>query len=352
MSSSSDFASFGDLDALDMSELRFTLGAMLIGGFVCIFLSGIVTMQVYLYYRVYQRDALRVKVTVFALWLFDVLHSAMVCVTNWEYAVVHFGDASRVDDILWSVAFSIALTAITTFIVHIFFTHRLHAISNSNLYMTAPMVALALLRVAVALVTTVKMIQLGSFRRFIDEIDWVFTMGLSASAVMDVAIAVGLCYFLRKNKSGFSSSMDQLIDSLVLYTVESGVVTCAVTIVSLICWTTMSDNLIFMGLHFTISKLYANSLLATLNSRKSLKIRSQASSDKEHPLPILFPGRANRRGHFSLSHHSVNPTSTMGVEINVQKTIQIDDEIVDGLRMDDSPVASSSDIRKSKGTIS
>ena len=67
-------------------------------------------------------------------------------------------------------------------------------------------------------------------------------MGLSASAVMDVAIAVGLCYFLRKNKSGFSryfprimiwiyiskqalSSMDQLIDSLVLYTVESGVVT-------------------------------------------------------------------------------------------------------------------------------
>lgn len=39
------------------------------------------------------------------------------------------------------------------------------------------------------------------------------------------------------------------------------------------------------------------------------------------------------------------------VEINVQKTIQIDDEIVHGLPMDDSPVASSSDIKKSKGTI-
>lgn len=339
---------FDNLDALDTPQLRATLGAMLIGGFICIFLSGIVTMQAYLYFRVYQKDAMRFKMTVTGLWLLDLLHSCMVCFTAWTYMVENFGNAGEASNISWSVAFSIAITAFVTLIVHLFFTHRLYTISKSNLWLVIPMAILAILRVAVALVTTAKMIQLKTYETFIGQVDWVFTMGLGISAVMDILIAGGLSYYLRKNKSGFST-MDQIIDSLVLYTVESGLITCITTIVSLVCWTTMSDNLIFLGLHFTISKLYANSLLATLNSRKSLKFRSQQSSDKaagDHALPVLFPSRSRRR--FSLSRNEVNPLSTIGVEINVQKTIrhEVDGQSIE-VPLDDDSQQRSRDIKTS-----
>jgi hypothetical protein len=69
----------------------------------------------------------------------------------------------------------------------------------------------------------------------------------------------------------------------------------------------MPANLVFLGLHFAISKrglpftfchtpsmdafiVYANSLLGTLNSRQSLRHhRTKRGGDGEHALPVLFP---------------------------------------------------------------
>ncbi|KAI0931040.1 hypothetical protein AcV5_005388 [Taiwanofungus camphoratus] len=122
--------------------------------------------------------------------------------------------------------------------------------------------------------------------------------------------------------------MDYIIDSITLYTVENGSLTCVTTIVSLVCWLTMSHNLIFLGLHFAISKLYANSFLATLNARKALMTRSQGSSDRgEHALPVLFPDTFRTRADRSLfnSQHVADPTGTK-LHINVVKTVDVGGE--------------------------
>ena len=102
-----------------------------------------------------------------------------------------------------------------------------------------------------------------------------FTTGLSLSAAIDVLITGWLCYFLREVRSRIggphSTMMIRMVDTLTLYTLENGALTCFAAIASLICWLTMPHNLIFMGLHFVISKLYANSLLASLNMRNELR---------------------------------------------------------------------------------
>lgn len=66
-------------------------------------------------------------------------------------------------------------------------------------------------------------------------------MGLSVAVALDVFVTAGLSYYLRKSKTGFSrcdqifehlthisdiaDSMNDIIDSLVLYTVETGIIT-------------------------------------------------------------------------------------------------------------------------------
>ncbi|KDQ51152.1 hypothetical protein JAAARDRAFT_140685, partial [Jaapia argillacea MUCL 33604] len=82
---------------------------------------------------------------------------------------------------------------------------------------------------------------------------WVFTFGLSSASALDVLVTISLCYYLVHSRTGHSN-MDYVIDKIMVYTINNGSLTCMCTIISLICWVTMSHNLVFLGIHFAISK--------------------------------------------------------------------------------------------------
>ncbi|KAK7686480.1 hypothetical protein QCA50_010076 [Cerrena zonata] len=306
-----------------------SLGAVLVGGIVCAFLSGIVTMQVFLYYRLYPKDHNKFKTMVAIIWTIDLIHTIMASVSNWTYLISHYGDESMPDYVTWTIAVTVALTAFITWFVHCFFAWRIFTLSHSNYAIVVPIVVLALFRLAAALVSTSKMIQLQSFSRFVHGFGWVFTMGLSTAAAVDILIVVAMCWYLNRSRTGFTE-MNTVIDSITLYTIENGLLTCVTTVVSLICWISMPHNLIFLGLHFAISKLYANAFLATLNARVVLRGRSQGSSaDGDYPLPVLLSDRfglASSRGGQS-SQNEPEP-ATRKIQINVEKVIQHD--VVEG----------------------
>jgi len=190
------------------------------------------------------------------------------------------------------MALTIAFTAILTFLVHQFFIYRIYKLSKKNIFVAGPMALLAFIRLCFACLTTATMIKLRSLPLFIQEYTWSFTCGLALSALIDVLITSLMCYYLKKSHKT-DSSLNYVLDTLMLYAFENGSLTCAGTCISLICWLTMPNNLIFMGLHFVISKLYANSFLATLNTRKHLQAsghRSQVSgSGGNGNLAIVFP---------------------------------------------------------------
>ncbi|KAI0801518.1 hypothetical protein C8Q74DRAFT_498334 [Fomes fomentarius] len=303
------------------TQLAHSMGAVLVGSLIAMFLSGAVWMQVFLYWQLYPKDVLRIKFMVMFVWALDTLHSAMTMTANWQYLINNFGEWETIDEITWSVAVSVALTASITFFVHCFFIHRIYSLSRGNLWISLPLVLLALVRLIAASISTSEMISLKSYSGFVNGYDFVFTIGLSTAASLDIFVTIGLCYFLRRGRSGLGS-MDRIIDAITLYTIENGMLTCVTTVVSLICWLTMPTNLIFLGLHFAISKLYANSFLATLNARKSLLNKSQGSSG-DHPLPVLFPSSFQRRTTAPWSHRSHGETR---LQVTVEKTVQHDIE--------------------------
>ncbi|OAX32069.1 hypothetical protein K503DRAFT_22210 [Rhizopogon vinicolor AM-OR11-026] len=142
-----------------------------------------------------------------------------------------------------------------------------------------------------------EMISLKSYAAFVLPFPgWIFTMGLTLSAIVDIMITTSLCYFLRKNRTmitklsyGHSSSRTiHIIDTVTFWTIQNGSITCAGAIASLLCWKGMPQNRIFLGLHFVVAKLYANSLLATLNARQKMRDVMQFSSSDSHPLPVIF----------------------------------------------------------------
>ncbi|KAI0076921.1 hypothetical protein K474DRAFT_1178058 [Panus rudis PR-1116 ss-1] len=301
------------------------MGAVLVGGLISVFFSGIVFMQAILYFRIYPEDKPRLKLMVSALWLLDFMHTCLTCASIWIYLIGHYGETVTFDWIPWTIGCTVALTALITFFVQCFFAIRIYAVSRGNWVITILVIVLSMLRLAAALVSTNKMIELKSYSRFVELFGWVFTTGLSTAAAVDIMTSLALCWYLNRNRSGFSG-MDSIIDSITLYTVENGLVTSLTTVVSLACWISMPQNLIFLGLHLIISKLYANTCLATLNARKSLRGRTQASSSEyNHALPILFPGR---RSHGITSHQQIDQTRTK-VQVSIEEVIHRDVDSVD-----------------------
>jgi len=215
----------------------------------------------------------------------------------------------RIDYIPWSLALTIAFTAILTFLVHLFFVYRIFVLSNRNYFFAIPLTLLASARLCFACLTTAKLITLRSLKRFVDLYTFSFTSGLALSSLIDVLVTGLLCYLLLNHKQ--NSNLNGVLDKLLLYTFENGSMTCAAAFTSLVCWlTNHSTSLIFMGLHFVFSKLYANSLLASLNTRKGLQAN-------RHPISgnlttIMFPD--NRKGVETIS------TITQGMQTQVEGT--------------------------------
>ncbi|KAF7419187.1 hypothetical protein PC9H_001772 [Pleurotus ostreatus] len=100
---------------------------------------------------------------------------------------------------------------------------------------------------------------------------------LAASVVCDVLITGSLVWYLRRGRGAFKQTQN-LVDRLVIYSINIGLVTSMLSLVAMITWFAMPDNFIFTTFHILIGKVYVNSWLVTLNTRKT--IRSTAKSSR------------------------------------------------------------------------
>ncbi|KAJ7144569.1 hypothetical protein C8R44DRAFT_865477 [Mycena epipterygia] len=272
-----------------MKDIAWTLGALLVGGSIALILSGIVTVQCIIYYKLYPDEIMIRNAMVVAVWLLDLLHSAFIITSLFDYFIHFYGDETRIDYIPTSIALSVVVTAIQTLIVHWYFAHKIYKSSGNNWWITGPIVLLAFLRLLAASVSTTEMIRLHRYSAFMEKYPgWVFTTGLSLSASVDIIITGWLCFFLQKMRRRTASTpMAQVVDTITLYTLENGFLTCVTTTASLICWLTMRTNLVFLGLHFIIGKLYANSLLISFNTRKELREMRWNKPEWDPTAPVL-----------------------------------------------------------------
>lgn len=284
--------------ASDVVEIRSTVGALLIGILLSTMLSGTITMQSFMYYNGYPEDSLRNKVMVGALWLLDTVHTVMIWTALWVYVVDGWGRAEALTEIPWSVATTIACTGISTFMAHCFFVYRLHILNHYYWFATIPILLSAVYRMATTIISTGMMAAFRTYVAYMQQCGWLFTSGLSVSTGIDIILTTYLTVLLRRSRTGYSTSTDSMIRVIVVYTIQTGAVTCITTIACLVCWVVMPNNLIFLAIHFALGKLYTNSLLATLNTRKSLRdrgIRSYGCNDLgDLNLPPISPRRFDR----------------------------------------------------------
>ncbi|KAJ7118750.1 hypothetical protein C8R44DRAFT_789162 [Mycena epipterygia] len=321
------------------SDVRSTIGATVAGCMAAVGLSAVLGFQTFLYFQIFPSDALRYKLLVAWIWLTDAIHTILVCTAVWHYAIENFGNMAIVHEIYPFVPFAfsiyfnhklfgpnrplaitVAMTAIITLSVNIFYGWRIHKMSDQNWWLTGPIILLCIARVGLAFTTTAEMIITKTFPHFAARFKILFTSGLAVSAVTDVVVSAARYYYLRNLKQGYTMTQE-VVDAVVVFTINDGCLTCAVVIASIACWLRMPSNFVYLGIYFTIAKFYSNSVLATLNLRNWYRHRYA------WPAPMSFPmtrPQGANSGHSNSGPHTRLPGTTSG-DLSAHKRTQSGD---------------------------
>ncbi|EIN08530.1 hypothetical protein PUNSTDRAFT_114021 [Punctularia strigosozonata HHB-11173 SS5] len=290
------------------------LGAAEIGVALGTFLTGILVMQTLMYFRMY-RDTWGVQVTPTILTfracrMIDLVHTALLLATAFRYTITFYGQPDTVSIATTTLNGAMCLTGIMAFIVQVFFSRRLWLLRRNHV-LTGIAYALSLTRFILSIVTAVDSFRVPNFQLFERKYNWTETSTLAIGACVDVFIAVSTCVTLLANRTGVRST-DKIMDQVAAYIMGTGLLTSLVAVIDLICFVTM-DNLIWLAIFFILTKLFSNSLLASLNLRRHL--RNQLSPDALVPFHSSQQHARGRNEAITI-RKDIQTVTDRGVELN------------------------------------
>jgi len=274
-----------------------TLGAALIGLTVSSAVYGILTTQVYSYFRSYPADRVTYKLLVFSLWLLETVDQAFIAHAVYYFTITNYANAfALVEGVVpWTLLMQTALGALAGTVVKTCFALRVWRFSGRNWFITTVIILLALGQLGLAITYTYKTFKLDHLSS-LPDIKLLGTISLAVGTLTDVVTAITLCFCLRKFRTGQRHS-DTLVNSLTIYAINTGVLSSAFSLGTLVTYWLMPTNLIFIGIYFVLCKLYAVSFLATLNTRRLIVGTSKETDYIPSTLRMFqmvpFPGAIN-----------------------------------------------------------
>ncbi|KAH7920433.1 hypothetical protein BV22DRAFT_802879 [Leucogyrophana mollusca] len=255
---------------MERVDIHGTFGAGYIGGMVTMALYGITTLQTYLYFVYYPNDTRWMKLLVTGIWVLDTLHVSLMCHSLYYYLVSNYSNPSALASGVWSLFASLAINLCIAVLVQTFFSVRIFRLSSPRIrwWLTS-----LIMVIVIAHFETVILMFMRKRFSALPEVTLIAAMPFALTAVLsDICIAAALCVLLHTKRSVFRRT-NILVNTLIVYAINRCLLTSVVAIVEVIVFATSPNSLWFLAIDFLIGKLYANSLLASLNSRSSLRGR-------------------------------------------------------------------------------
>ncbi|OCH90854.1 hypothetical protein OBBRIDRAFT_564020 [Obba rivulosa] len=287
-------------------------GPGLLGVILNVLFYGIMVTQTFLYFNTYRNDRLWMKLYVSGLFLADTVN----CVFDiwWIYDIVinHFGDFSALETGNWVFATDPAMVGIIATGVQLFFAWRIKVLTNNN-WIVGTIVVTAMGSIFGGIATAAAIHFVPEFIEF-QKFQAVVIIWLILAAICDTTITITLTLHLRRHRTGFAST-DYLLDKIIRITVQNGLITALWAIADLITYLSTPTGA-HLALNFPLAKLYTNSLLSSLNSRRSGQTYAQQTTETSQPGVIQPRDLANltsRKGDVV----PVNFTSTAHAEVLV-----------------------------------
>jgi hypothetical protein len=302
-------------------DFNSTLGPLLVGfGFSCV-IFGILSMQAFTYFQRFPNDLHAYKALVASLWLLELFDQIVIGHAAYTYVISDFGNIMAIitHKIVWSLVIQVLIGSFVGMIVKTCFAMRVWRFSAHNMIITGTILILVATTFALAVAYTVKTIALTSILE-VDSVKIYGTAALATGVATDAITASALCYFLHKLRTGHKTS-DGLINALTIYAINTGALTSAISLTTLLLYNLQQHAFYFMASYFCLGKVYAISLLCTLNTRKTVRGRGTDRGENTN-------SNTNKRStFFFVSHHlrssRIQEQQTKSLQIDVKEEVSV-----------------------------
>ncbi|KAH8108687.1 hypothetical protein DFH11DRAFT_1731689 [Phellopilus nigrolimitatus] len=302
-----------------MSKLHFddTIGAAFVGFSVAAVLYGVLSIQIHTYFQRYTLDRPVYKFFVAAVWILETLHSVLTGHVVYYYAISNFDNPLALLVPTWTLIAQVLVGAVISVLVKSAFAIRVWRFSGNNIVLTGLIAILNCGILGLAVLFTIKASRLSTFAE-LPSLKWVTTAVLGTSVLVDLIIAVSLTFFLYHLRRAFTAS--SLVNGLIMYSIETGAITSVCGIATLITFDAMPTTFVYMTFFFVLSKLYSNSLLATLNTRRAVRGRGTDRSQGLHGDFTIVLANGQQATHSSFGQVD-GQKQTQDLELNILKEV-------------------------------
>ncbi|KAJ7645866.1 hypothetical protein B0H17DRAFT_1215842 [Mycena rosella] len=231
--------------------------------------QGLLTLQTYIYYENSPEDSWRLKSLVGVVLCLDFTHLILICQACYHYLVDNWGNEAALLESTIVLDMHLILVGAASVLSQAYFLR-----SNHNQVLVGSLAALCTATAGLDIVMAVRTIRNRSVTTFATGVDEILAMFI-ISAATDLFIAVLLCYYLQRGCTTFEFQHVSFLPgptspSVVSYnTIATGLAT---SLLSVGCvYLIIPDSFVFIAMHFSLARMYTNSLLATLNLRRKLR---------------------------------------------------------------------------------
>ncbi|TFK40573.1 hypothetical protein BDQ12DRAFT_679695 [Crucibulum laeve] len=253
---------------LTVHELESTFGVLFVGYVVAMTAYGFTFFQTYIYYNTYTTDHWGIKATVAAVSILDTVTSALISHALYHYLIVLFPYTEGLYRATSTFTAEVALSIIAVFIVQIYYTARIWELSK-NAVVSGAIAVVSSTALALGIVMTA---ELGRDSQFVSlaasRVKSVVAAGQALTFVSGLLIFGALSFYLAPAQAPKARRVEGWYDNIVVYTMSHCSLATVVQLGFFIAFIAMPAKVIWMPFHLLASKLFVNSLLTMLNSRK------------------------------------------------------------------------------------
>ncbi|KAM5544625.1 hypothetical protein V8D89_001523 [Ganoderma adspersum] len=248
--------------------LTSSFAAFLIGTYISIFLYGLAVHQAYRYLRSFRTDPRYIRWLVIAVILLETFHFVETIDVCYHYLVVNYHRPDALTQGRWSMLTMPFFSGVIVVPAQTFFIRRVYLITARHRIVVTFVILCLVAEIGFTLASTAALF-LPSFS--LRNAAFLSAAAIGMAGIADTALTVVFTIAIRRSRKGRPRpESESWIDVLQLYLVNTGVATGVFNLLAFIAGCTLSSAQTLVGLSIgSIStRLYANTLLAALNSRQ------------------------------------------------------------------------------------
>ncbi|KAI5118153.1 hypothetical protein M0805_000532 [Coniferiporia weirii] len=297
--------------------------------FGCLFLAGIFatalwsasTVQLYFYYDKYTgNDKPWIKAYMFVIYALDTMHQCFLLAALYKYFVTNFANVAHLNVLERPLQNTTIGTALVDALVQILFVMRIWHLSKQNRILTGVLGVFIACQFTATVIYYVKVYSLSEITGLATVINTEIALN-SVVAFVDTSIASVLAFLLHSHRSSIKQT-NSLINRLMAYTISTGLLTSAMSLMALITALVYPTKFIYLIPDFVIPKLYFNSVLALYNSRQNLRNNLVHTSENGISMNNIRPFTSSGT---SASHNRVfSSANAVSIKVDTERVLNID----------------------------